>query len=139
MHGVCIELALFHGVPGGHCQYGLLVYSVEEENGSISLENTGGNRTELSSRSRPSGIMINKCNNFKNKLDHYGGEEEKKITLNSEGKLTEKKKKQLTIKREVENDTTKSTDFTGKPKKYINKAKRETEGEKTKPVEENKK
>ncbi|KAL4332007.1 hypothetical protein GQ457_07G044890 [Hibiscus cannabinus] len=49
-HGVCIKLALFHGAPGGHCQYGLLVYSVEEENGSISLENTGVDRTELSSR-----------------------------------------------------------------------------------------
>ncbi|GMI92574.1 hypothetical protein like AT5G11700 [Hibiscus trionum] len=49
-HGVCVELALFHGAPGGHCQYGLLVYSVEEENGPISLENSdGGDRNELSS------------------------------------------------------------------------------------------
>ncbi|TYH69364.1 hypothetical protein ES332_D05G050600v1 [Gossypium tomentosum] len=49
-HGVRIELAWFRSAPGGYCQYGLLVYSVEEENGHISLGNTNGRvRTELRS------------------------------------------------------------------------------------------
>ncbi|PPR86976.1 hypothetical protein GOBAR_AA33722 [Gossypium barbadense] len=49
-HGVRIELAWFCSAPGGYCQYGLLVYSVEEENGHISLGNTNGRvRTELHS------------------------------------------------------------------------------------------
>ncbi|KAK8550435.1 hypothetical protein V6N12_039144 [Hibiscus sabdariffa] len=72
-HGVCVELALFRGAPGGHCQYGLLVYSVEEENGSISLENTdGGDRNELSS-SLKSAYMQNQSGYLKDvllTLDH---------------------------------------------------------------------
>lgn len=51
VHGVRIDLAWFQATPGGYRQYGLLVYSIEEENEPISLGNTdGGIRTELLSR-----------------------------------------------------------------------------------------
>ena len=51
IHGVRIDLAWFQAAPGGYRQYGLLVYSTEEESEPISLGNTdGGVRTELFSR-----------------------------------------------------------------------------------------
>ncbi|KAE8664393.1 putative Glutamyl-tRNA(Gln) amidotransferase subunit C [Hibiscus syriacus] len=47
IHGVRIDLAWFQAAPGGYRQYGLLVYSIEEENEPMSLENTnGGVKTE---------------------------------------------------------------------------------------------
>ncbi|GMI97958.1 hypothetical protein like AT5G11700 [Hibiscus trionum] len=47
IHGVRIDLAWFQAAPGGYRQYGLLVYSVEEENEPMSLGNTnGGVKTE---------------------------------------------------------------------------------------------
>ncbi|XVF48616.1 hypothetical protein PTKIN_Ptkin03bG0204300 [Pterospermum kingtungense] len=44
-HGVRIDLAWFQAVPGGYCQYGLLLHSVEEESEPRSLGNTDGVRT----------------------------------------------------------------------------------------------
>ncbi|KAK8597538.1 hypothetical protein V6N13_094942 [Hibiscus sabdariffa] len=46
IHGVHIDLAWFQAAPGGYRQYGLLVYSVEEENEPMSLGNTNGVKTE---------------------------------------------------------------------------------------------
>ncbi|XP_022729644.1 uncharacterized protein LOC111284857 isoform X3 [Durio zibethinus] len=49
IHGVRVDLAWIQAASGGYRHYGLLVYSIEEENESISLGNTdGGVRTELS-------------------------------------------------------------------------------------------
>ncbi|XWS70282.1 hypothetical protein CRYUN_Cryun03dG0034800 [Craigia yunnanensis] len=51
IHGVRIDLAWFQAASGGYRQYGLLVYSVEEESEPISLGNTnGGVRTQILSR-----------------------------------------------------------------------------------------
>ncbi|KAA3477507.1 1-aminocyclopropane-1-carboxylate deaminase [Gossypium australe] len=51
IHGVRIDLAWFQATPGNYRQYGLLVYSVEEENEPICLGNTnGGVKTETFSR-----------------------------------------------------------------------------------------
>ncbi|GLT85498.1 hypothetical protein SLE2022_036870 [Rubroshorea leprosula] len=36
-HGVRIDLAWFHATPCGYCQYGLLVYAVEEDNEPTSI------------------------------------------------------------------------------------------------------
>ncbi|KAB2024707.1 hypothetical protein ES319_D06G104400v1 [Gossypium barbadense] len=51
IHGVRIDLAWSQATPGNYRQYGLLVYSVEEENEPICLGNTnGGVKTETFSR-----------------------------------------------------------------------------------------
>ncbi|TYJ29892.1 hypothetical protein E1A91_A06G097700v1 [Gossypium mustelinum] len=51
IHGVRIDLAWFQATPGNYRQYGLLVYSVEEENEPLCLGNTnGGVKTETFSR-----------------------------------------------------------------------------------------
>ncbi|OMO66886.1 hypothetical protein CCACVL1_20946 [Corchorus capsularis] len=51
LHGVRIDLAWLQATPGGYRHYGILVYSIEEDNEPVSLGNTdGGIRTELPSR-----------------------------------------------------------------------------------------
>ena len=41
-HGVHVDLAWFQATTSGHCQYGLLVYAVEEESEHTSVEVTDG-------------------------------------------------------------------------------------------------
>ncbi|CAK9167784.1 unnamed protein product [Ilex paraguariensis] len=51
IYGVHVDLAWFQATAGGYCQYGLLVYAIEEESESILFENTDGmTRSELHSR-----------------------------------------------------------------------------------------
>lgn len=44
MHGVCVDLAWFQATACGYCQYGLLVYAVEGENETTSIESFDGGR-----------------------------------------------------------------------------------------------
>ncbi|GLT57214.1 hypothetical protein SLA2020_302020 [Shorea laevis] len=61
IHGVGIDLAWFQATPCGYCQYGLLVYAVEEDNEPTSIGYTDGAvGTNLLSRvkSSPGGSLI---------------------------------------------------------------------------------
>ncbi|KAL3566406.1 hypothetical protein D5086_031821 [Populus alba] len=42
IHGIHVDLAWFQATTSGHCQYGLLVYAVEEENEHIFIEGIDG-------------------------------------------------------------------------------------------------
>lgn len=49
VHGVHVDLAWFQATTCGYCQYGLLVYAMEEDNGSVPIESTevGGTEQQL--------------------------------------------------------------------------------------------
>jgi hypothetical protein len=42
IHGIHVDLAWFQATTSGHCQYGLLVYAVEEESEHIFIEGIDG-------------------------------------------------------------------------------------------------
>ena len=42
IHGIHVDLAWFQATTSGHCQYGLLVYAVEEESENIFIEGIDG-------------------------------------------------------------------------------------------------
>jgi hypothetical protein len=42
IHGIHVDLAWFQATTSGHCQYGLLVYAVEEESEHIFIEGVDG-------------------------------------------------------------------------------------------------
>ncbi|XP_043706589.1 uncharacterized protein LOC122656187 isoform X2 [Telopea speciosissima] len=50
IHGVRVDLAWFQATSCGYCQFGLIVYSVEEEREHASIEGVDGMRTEQQSR-----------------------------------------------------------------------------------------
>ncbi|KAJ4951975.1 hypothetical protein NE237_028807 [Protea cynaroides] len=53
IHGVCVDLAWFQATSCGYCQFGLVVYAVEEECEHASVEGVdGGIRTEQQARAR---------------------------------------------------------------------------------------
>uniref|UniRef100_A0A6N2L0R8 DUF8003 domain-containing protein n=4 Tax=Salix TaxID=40685 RepID=A0A6N2L0R8_SALVM len=68
-HGVHVDLAWFQATTSGHCQYGLLVYAVEEESEHTSVEGTDGAiNTEEDSRDVKSTNQVNPSDHWREEM-----------------------------------------------------------------------